>query len=1061
MNNITPDIIKTYLDDLTRAYQTGKATEHSHRPALKRLLESILDGIQAINEPKHIDCGAPDYIVTRKDIPVGYVEAKDIGKDLNHKDFKGQFDRYKQSLDNLIITDYLDFHRYMKGDLVDSVRIAEIKGDKISPIKANFAKFEQIVKDFGLAHPQGITSPAEIAKMMAGKARLMAEIIEKTLEVGGDDNPLSEQMNAFKEVLIHDITPKDFADVYAQTIAYGLFAARLHDDSPDKFSRQKAASLIPKTNPFLRQLFHTIASLDLDDRIAWIVDDLADTFRAANMAEFKKNFGDRAPQNDPIIHFYEDFLSAYDPVLRKSRGVWYTPQAVVTFIVRAVDEILQKDFNLQTGLADTSKTKIKVQDHETEVHKVQILDPAAGTGTFLAETINRIYEKFSGQSGMWQKYVKEHLIPRLNGFELLMASYTMAHIKLEQLLSQTGYNATDNQRLRVYLTNSLEEQFPETVSLFAQFLAKEANEANSIKRDTPIMVVLGNPPYSGESQNKSGWIMQLMDDYKKEPPADSSLQEKNPDHWLEVHEQSAQKLYERNSKWINDDYCKFIRLGQYFIDKNNEGILAYINNHSFLDNPTFRGMRWSLLKSFDKIYILDLHGNSKKKEFCPDGSKDENVFDIQQGVSINIFVKTGRKARGALAEVYHIDIWGKREEKYKYLRNSKFSKVKFTTLKPSAPEYFFVPKDYRIKEEYDNGFGIQDLFPVNSIGIVTARDKFTIHDSAKAVKKTINEFLQLDIESARDRFALGKDARDWSVAGAKEDLTSKPDFNKIVEISYRPFDKRYTYYTGNSKGFHCMPRGNVMQHLLNGENVGLVVSRQCVNDWRYVFISKDITEFNLTGTAGRFGSGYMYPLYLYHNHESRKPNLNEALVKEIAQRIGLRYVEEKEVGSYKKSFAPIDILDYIYAVLHSPTYRERYKEFLKIDFPRIPYPENAAQFRTLSKLGEKLRRLHLLEDVEPQKGTADYPVPGNDEVEKIQYENDGGKSKVFINKKQFFDNVPPEAWEFYIGGYQPAQKWLKDRKGRGLSYDDTLHYRRIITVLLKTIEIMEEIRHII
>ncbi|GBU21865.1 adenine specific DNA methyltransferase [Fibrobacteres bacterium R8-0-B4] len=1022
------DHIKTYLDDLSCAYQTGKATEHSHRPALKKLLESILDGMQAVNEPKHIDCGAPDYIVMKNDIPIGYIEAKDIGKDLNHKDFKAQFDRYKQSLDNLIITDYLDFHLYLRGELVDSVRVAEVKGGKISPIKANFAKFEQIVKSFGLARPQGITSPAEIAKMMAGKARLMAEIIEKTLETGNGGNSLAEQMDAFKVVLIHDITPKDFADVYAQTIAYGLFAARLHDETPDKFSRQKAASLIPKTNPFLQKLFYNITGPDLDNRIAWIVDDLADAFRAANMTEFKKNFGECTLQNDPIIHFYEDFLSAYDPVLRKSRGVWYTPQAVVSFIVRAVDEILQKEFNLPTGLADTSKTKIKVQGRETEVHKVQILDPAAGTGTFLAETINRIFEKFSGQSGMWQKYVKEHLIPRLNGFELLMASYTMAHIKLEQLLSQTGYEATDNQRLRIYLTNSLEEQFPETVSLFAQFLAREANEANSIKRDAPIMVVMGNPPYSGESQNKSEWIMQLMDDYKKEPPADSTLQEKNPDHWLEVHEQGAQKLYERNSKSINDDYCKFIRLGQYFVDKNNEGVLAYINNHGFLDNPTFRGMRWSLMKSFDKIYVLDLHGNSRKKETCPNGSKDENVFDIQQGVSINIFVKTGRKVKGALAEVFHIDVFGKREEKYKYLRDSKLSKVKFTKLKPLAPEYFFVPKNYEIKEEYDKGFGVQELFPVNSVGIVTSKDAVLVNTDKNVLLKNIKDY-----------------------------FGTNPDKKLVQRISYRPFDNQYVYYDVEKIE---RAREKAMSHFLMGENLGLVVSRQCVSDWKYVFISKEITDYNLTGTAGRFGSGHVYPLYLYSNSDSSKPNLNEDIVNEISQRIGLQYVEEKEFNSKKKCFAPIDILDYIYAILHSSVYRERYNEFLKIDFPRIPYPKSATQFRALSKLGEKLRCLHLLDGVEPRKGTADYPVPGNDDVEKIQYDNEGGKGKVFINKKQFFDNVPLEAWEFYIGGYQPAQKWLKDRKGRVLEYDDTQHYQRIITVLLKTIEIMEEIKAI-
>ncbi|MDR2694131.1 MAG: N-6 DNA methylase [Chitinispirillales bacterium] len=1030
------DLIKTYIDELDRDFRTGKATEHSRRHALKTLLESMLDGVQAINEPKRIDCGAPDYIVTRKDIPIGYVEAKDIGKDLNHKDFKAQFDRYRQSLDNIIFTDYLDFHRYMRGELVDSVCIAEAKGDKITPIKANFGHFEQLVKDFGLAHPQGVTSPAEIARMMAGKARLMAGIIEKALEAGNGDNALLEQMNAFKEVLIHDIKPKQFADVYAQTITYGLFAARLHDDSPDTFSRQKAASLIPSTNPFLRQLFHNIAGLDLDSRIAWIVDDLADAFRSANMAEFKKNLGDRAAQDDPIIHFYEDFLSEYDPTLRKSRGVWYTPQPVVSFIVRAVDEILQKEFNLPKGLADTTTTKIDAIDRSgkteaVDVHKVQILDPAAGTGTFLAETVNQIHAQFKNQEGIWQSYVKEHLIPRLNGFEVLMASYTMAHIKLEQLLSQTGYAATDNQRLRVYLTNSLEEQFPETVSLFAQFLAKEANEANGIKRDSPIMVVMGNPPYSGESQNKGEWIAGLMDDYKKEPPtaADSALQKSNPEHWLEVHEQGAQYLQERNSKWINDDYCKFIRLGQYFVDKNNEGILAYINNHSFIDNPTFRGMRWSLMKSFDKIYILDLHGNARKKDVCLDGSKDENVFDIQQGVSINIFVKTGKKKYGELAQVYHLDLYGKRKEKYDYLAKNKFYKVPFIKLEPSAPEYFFVPKDYGLKEEYDNGFGVQELFPVNSVGIVTANDAVFVNADKKALLKNIKE-----------RFDVN------------------PDKKLIQRINYRPFDSQYVYYDVERIE---RAREKVMSHFLNGENIGLITIRRSRSQQVWNLISVSNCMVSGATAISSLDINYVFPLYLYPKAGksvavTRTPNLNKEVAAEISARTGLRFTNEEE--NAPKTFAPIDVLDYIYAVLHSPVYRERYKEFLKIDFPRVPYPENAKQFRALSKLGEKLRRLHLLEDVEPRRGTADYPVSGNDEVEKIQYDEDGGEGRVFINNKQYFKHIPHEAWEFYIGGYQPAQKWLKDRKGRVLSYDDTLHYRRIITVLLKTVEVMEEIR---
>jgi predicted helicase len=722
-----------------------------------------------------------------------------------------------------------------------------------------------------------------------------------------------------------------------------------------------------------------------------------------------------------MIHFYEDFLSEYDPALRKSRGVWYTPQPVVTFIVRAVDDILQKEFKLPMGLADTSKAKI--------------LDPAAGTGTFLAETVNQIHQKFIGQAGIWQSYVEESLIKRLNGFELLMAPYTMAHIKLELLLSQTGYRAMGEQRLRVYLTNSLEEQHPKIGSIFAQFLAREANEASDIKRDAPIMVVMGNPPYSGESQNRGGWIAGLMEDYKKEPPADSSLQKNNPDHWLEVHEQSARYLQERNSKSINDDYCKFIRLGQYFVDKNNEGILAYINNHGFIDNPTFRGMRWNLMKSFDKIYILDLHGNARKKEVCPDGSKDENVFDIQQGVSINIFVKTGKKKYGESAEVYHLDLYGKRAEKYDYLSGAKFYRIPFIKLKPSAPEYFFVPKNYGFKEEYDSGFGVQELFPVNNVGIVTSNDAVLVNADKKALLKNIKE-----------RFDVN------------------PDKKLIQRVNYRPFDSQYVYYDVEKIE---RAREKVMSHLLNRENIGLIFKRGFTENAPPAFVSGNIIDYRSWSRPGMQGGDYIAPLYLYPDHKSRKPNLSNAIVAEISSRTGLRFVAEKNPGLRGKTFAPLDIFDYVYAVLHSPQYREKYREFLKIDFPRVPYPQSAGQFRTLAKFGEKLRRLHLFEDVEPQKGVANFPLADGNEVEKIRYAAPAPKNshpadgvtvgRVYINDTQYFDNVPVAAWEFRVGGYRPAQKWLNDRKGRTLAFDDIRHYQKIIRVSLETANIMEEI----
>ncbi|MBL4715066.1 MAG: adenine specific DNA methyltransferase [Bacteroidetes bacterium] len=625
--------IQEYIGRVNKLYQTGRSTEHSYRGDLQNLLESLSTDILVTNEPSRIACGAPDYILTKKDIPVGYVEAKDVGEDLGHKKHKEQFERYRSSLSNLIITDYLDFWLYKEGEFVSSINIATIQNGKIIGNPEKYREFENLIADFSTYIGQTIKSAEKLSKMMAGKARLVKDVFQSALEEDINDelNPdtaLQQQFNAFKDVLLHNIEPKDFADIYAQTIAYGMFAARLHDTTLDDFSRQEAMELIPKSNPFLRKLFQYVA-LDLDDRLIWIVDALADIFRATNLEELLKDFGKAKQQHDPIIHFYETFLAEYDPKLRKSRGVWYTPEPVVNFIVRAVDDILKSEFGLKDGLADKSKTKIKVNvpthdkrfikegkkgiaEIEREVHKVQILDPAAGTGTFLAEIVKHIYKRFEGQQGIWSQYVERHLIPRLNGFEILMASYAMAHLKLDLLLTETGYKPQKDQRFRIYLTNSLEEHHPDTGTLFAGWLSSEANEANHIKRDIPVMCVIGNPPYSVSSNNKSDWIEKLTNDYKK-------------------------GLMERNIQPLSDDYIKFIRFGQHHIDKNGEGILAYISNNSFVSGVIHSQMRKSLIKSFNKIYIYNLHGSSKTNETSPDGSKDENVFDIQQGVSINIF----------------------------------------------------------------------------------------------------------------------------------------------------------------------------------------------------------------------------------------------------------------------------------------------------------------------------------------------------------------------------------------------------------------------------------------
>jgi predicted helicase len=1013
--------IQAYLNILDLRYKTGISREHTYRGDLQTLLMTLLPGILVTNEPSRVACGAPDYVLTSKNIPVGYIEAKDIGVDLDGKTLKEQFDRYRSGLSNLIFTDYLEFHFYRDGVFNTSIAIAKIERSSIVPLPENFGTFENLIRNFVETISQTIKSPTRLAEMMAGKAKLMADVIEKSLDsddVNETRSSLKHQMLSFKQMLIHDIDNTAFADLYAQTIAYGMFAARYHDPTLPTFSREEAATLIPKSNPFLRKLFQDVAGYDLDERLIWIVDELVNIFRASDVASIMQNFGRTTRQEDPVIHFYETFLAAYNRDLRKKRGVWYTPQPVVSFIVRAVDAILKTEFNLPYGLADTSKIKVKTKhitkatsdqrsklkevEVEREVHKVQILDPATGTGTFLAETVRHIHKSFEGQQGIWNNYVNQHLIPRLNGFELLMASYAMAHLKMDMLLTETGYKATNDQRFRIFLTNSLEESHADTGTLFSSWLSDEADQANAVKRETPVMVVMGNPPYSVSSTNKSKWIENLLIDYKKD-------------------------MKERNIQPLSDDYIKFIRFGQHFIDKNGEGVLAYISNNSFIDGIIHRQMRKHLLESFDKVFILDLHGNAKKNEICLNGSADQNVFDIMQGVSVNIFIKTGKKKKNELAKLFNYNLYGQRQFKYDWLNDNSMSDINWDTLDVKEPNYFFVNKNFNGTQAYEKGFKIDELFSINSVGIVTSKDAVLINEDAVSLMENVTLNYNIKFNSALNK-----------------------------RISYRVFDDRLIYYDIK---LIDRARDNVMKHMLK-PNLALVAPKQAIKGFKHVFISNTICDKNLIDSAGQFGAGNVFPLYLYRKDEGqqnldndlkRTPNLNSAIISQLAEKIALTFTNEKEPT--EGTFSPIDVLDYIYAVLHSPSYRDIYKEFLKIDFPRVSYPTNTIEFWRLVRIGEKLRQIHLFESSETNKYITQYPIDGNNEVTKVKYDG----SKVYINDVQYFENVPETAWNFYIGGYQPAQKWLKDRKGRILHFEDVLHYQKIILALKKTTELMEEI----
>ncbi len=1037
----TVKAVADYVAEIAKKAKTGITTEHSFRAALAALLDALAPGLQAVNEPKRTDCGAPDYIVQNKTgLGVFYVESKDLGDDdLDGKKRTGhkeQFDRYKAALDRIIFTDYLDFHLYRHSDLVCSVRIADLDCDgKVTGRPDAYDALAELVAAAANAKPQKIDSAKRLAELMAGKARMLQATsiryikpLAEAWDRGGYDIPdpirfpLLDMLLGLRGVLMPDVGAEEFSDIFAQTLTYGMFAARLNDPTLETFTRHEAMDLIPKTNPFLKNLFLYVGT-KLEDELVWMVNDLADLFRSADVSKIMRGYG-RAGA-DPMVHFYEDFLAAYDSGLRKDRGVWYTPIQVVKFIVSAVDWALRTRFGLPDGLADRSRVEIECEEiapHgkrmsrkvKKTVHRVQLLDPATGTGTFIAESIRQISEKFKGNEGMWPGYVESDLLPSLNGFELLMASYTMAHIKIDFALRETGVAPSGKERFRVFLTDSLSDWHKELPGgLFASALAPEQQGADEVKRDTPVMVVMGNPPYNVSSSNKSGWIQNLVADYKK-------------------------NLNEHNIQPLSDDYIKFIRLGHHYVEKNGEGILAYITNNSFLDGLIHREMRRRLLETFDEIYVLNLHGNLRKKETVPDGAKDESVFSIMQGVAISLFVKKGglatESAKGA--KVFYADLWGKRKAKLAAMDVATMENVEWKELLLSEPYYFFVPKDFALEDEYNRGFRIDEFVGSFSLGIQSGRDELFYDASNDLLLKRMRALFQRPLSSEmkhrfniidRSGFMLETHIRDAEFSE-----------NKITEVLLRPFDLQYIYYDEKvlKRAFH-----KVMSHLLY-ENISLCI----VKNSRNGRIGNYFVSDGLVGKdyVSPLDNCHVFPLYLYDENMGkveRRANLDKGGVTKLCASAALR--EEP---------SPEDIFDYIYGVLHSPTYRAKFKEFLKVDFPRIPYPKDAVEFVRFRDAGRELRMTHLMKDAEPtlSETRARFPVAGDNTVDKVEWED----GRVYINATQYFDNVPDEAWEQPIGGYRPAEKWLKDRKGRVLTQDDLKHYQRIILALAKTREIM-------
>ncbi len=1051
-------MLKSYLKRISEISNRGDAREESYYSALAALLNEyaktaipLRSGrkIQITTLPKKTEAGNPDFrIWDGSQHIVGYVEAKAPTVEyLDQVETSEQLKRYLHTFPNLILTNFFEFRLYRNGNLLDKVLIARpftmLKLGKIPPVERDgeIKMLTLLEKFFSFSLPKvydAKTLAVELAKRTRFlKDEVVAEELKEEEKTG--KGFIVGFYEAFRKFLISGLSKEEFADLYSQTITYGLFAARTR--SENSFNRKLAYDNIPHTIGILRDVFSFISLGDLPQQMEWIIDDISEVLAVTDVRNILHQYFHEGKGKDPIVHFYETFLAEYDPRTREKRGVYYTPEPVVSYIVRSLHHILKEHFNRADGFASESVT---------------VLDPAAGTLTFLAEAAKLAMEEFVfkyGEGGR-KSLIKEHILRNFYAFELMMAPYAVGHLKMSFLLEELGYKLAEDDRFKLYLTNTLEmEELAQTELPGMASLSEESHLAGEVKKEKPILVILGNPPYSRISANVGEW----MEDLLKEGYVRSDGGKDDGYYRVDGKPLGEKKL------WLQDDYVKFIRFAQWKIDQAGEGVLGFITNHSYLDNPTFRGMRQSLMSSFNEIYILDLHGNSLKKEKCPDGSKDENVFDIRQGVAIALFIK--KKGAKKECKVYHSEIWGLREGKYEWLLGNGMKTTTWKKLNPTSPYYFFVPREEKGREIYEKYWKVTDIFPVNCVGVVTARDKFVIDFDMRALKRRIAMFRNLSVpdEIIKQSFKL-KDTSTFKLRKSREALSKDENWDEyFTEILYRPFDKRTIFYTNIVVE---RPLLEVMGHMLE-KNLGLLTTRQQNKvGFYHALVCENIVESCAVSNRTR-EINYLFPLYLYPDTEdspsharrgtngtmmmifestktyrSKKPNLNQTLVESLTR-------------TYDKTPAPEEIFYYIYAVLYSNTYRTKYAEFLKIDFPRIPFTKDYNLFNKMAEYGKRLVELHLLKSSRLDPTLAKFQGKGDEKVEKIRY--DEKEWRVYVNPSQNFEGIPKEVWQYQIGGYQVCHKWLKDRKGRRLSLDDIKHYCKIVTALKKTIEIQKEI----
>lgn len=995
-------IFQKYFNEIRNKYLTQDSTEGTLRTPFENFIKRFSPNINLIHEPKRVSgLGAPDFKAFYRSRKVGFIETKDLGKNLDNVLESEQLRKYTESINNLIVTDYARFILIRNGQKIfdfNLFTLHDLDNPRFSIPDDKIETFLQFINEFFNYKLPTISSAEELARELSRKAKLLKDLARKQLEEdlremehGNSPSSIYDFYEGIKE-LIKDISIEDCADAYAQTVTYGLFLAR--KNCKNKLERRNAAFYIPKNVGIIKKIFINISGDAFPSNISWIIDDIVDILNSSDVEEILTKIDKRGKKDkDPIIFFYEDFLNYYEPEKRKHLGVYYTPRPVVNFIVNSVNQILKNYFDKPMGFA------------EDDIH---VLDPAIGTGTFFWIAFLRTLKelKEAGLSGLINEKIENHLLKHFYGFEILITPYVISHLKLTDLLQRWHYRFKEKDRIQVYLTNTLEPTEVHGLLPFLREITEESRIANQIKLKKPILVVMGNPPYSVSSSNKSKWIMEKMEDYKKE------------------------LISEKHIGSLDDDYIKFIRFAQWKIEQNGEGIVGFITNNSYLDGIVHRQMRKCLLESFDRIYILNLHGSTRKKEKLPNSvPKDENVFDIKQGVAISIFIKNNKFKKEK--KVFYVDLYGSREEKYRWLDKNRIESIEWHELEPKEPYYFFILKDFSLQEEYEKHWSITNIFRQYSSGVVTGKDetlvKFTMEEIEKVWKDIFDP--QKNLQEIEKKYGL-KNTTAWNVSKRRKKLLVEESFSKdkIMAYAYRPFDDRFIFYSN----FLQRAQKRVLKHLLR-ENKALISSRR-VNEksFNHVLVCDKIGDKHVISDQS-----YFFPLYLYERGKVQ-PNFTEKF---------LGFIKTK----YGASLMPEEILYYIYAILHSPTYRRKYEEFLRYDFPRIPFIDDYGVFKRLVSLGKKLVELHLMERRLPTK--VKFDIVGSNVVEKVKYEN----GKVWINKNQYFEGVPEDIWNFYIGGYQVLSKWLKSRKNRKLTAEEIEKFLQIVEIIKQTIKIMEEI----